>query len=264
MKVRFFADTYFILNLIMNLYLVYTAALFRRKSVHFLRWLITSLGCSAFSTSAFVVCFYLPRWVMMPAALAEIALLSFFAYMPENFACFIKDCICLGLVSIFSAGALFFLVSQMGMWLPDADINMFALLTVSTAGLFLVFRGLKFVLISQMNMLKSVQNAKVVHGGIEIEVSVLMDTGNHLTSPYTGENVSIIRTQTARRLGIGGTGGILIPYHSVGGNGMLTAYRIENLCLQDGQTKKNFLAAVSDSLCLEKDIELILNVSDIS
>lgn len=264
MEVRFFADTYFILNLIMNLYLVYTTAIFRRKRVHFCRWMLVSLGCSAFSVFAFVVCFNLPKWTMLLTALAGIALLSFFSYMPESFSVFIKDCIYIVIVSIFSAGTLFFLVSQIGMWFPDADINMFLLLTVSVAGLFFAFRGLKLVLISRINVLKSVQNAKLVHGGIEIEVSVLLDTGNHLTSPYTGENVSIIRAETAKRIGIGGMGGILIPYHSVGGNGLLSAYRIEELCLQDGQVKRNFLAAVSDSLCSEKEIEVILNVSDIS
>lgn len=52
---------------------------------------------------------------------------------------------------------------------------------------------------------------------------------------------------------------ILIPYHSIGGEGLLKAYRLDLLCLQNGETKESFLAAVSENISVDVTVQFILN-----
>jgi hypothetical protein len=49
-----------------------------------------------------------------------------------------------------------------------------------------------------------------------------------------------------------------IPFHSIGGEGVLPAYRIPALILQNGEEKKNLLAAVTSDMSKDVTIKLIL------
>ncbi len=51
---------------------------------------------------------------------------------------------------------------------------------------------------------------------------------------------------------------LMIPYHSIGGDGVLPAYRIPLLILQDGSVIRNFLAAVSPQLSEDSAVQLIM------
>lgn len=71
--------------------------------------------------------------------------------------------------------------------------------------------------------------------------SALMDSGNSLTDPYTGQPVCILEEETARKLGLSMERAVrLIPYHSIGkAHGLLRAVTISELYLRkDGQEKK--------------------------
>ena len=51
---------------------------------------------------------------------------------------------------------------------------------------------------------------------------------------------------------------LMIPYHSIGGDGVLPAYGIPLLILQDGSVIRNFLAAVSPQLSEDSAVQLIM------
>lgn len=96
--------------------------------------------------------------------------------------------------------------------------------------------------------------------GSRFPLRVLFDSGNGLVSPYTGEAVMIIAKELAEQMEIEKEQNPLwIPFHSIGGDGLLPAYRFPSLVLQNGQKKENFLAAVSDNISTDRTIQMILN-----
>jgi len=107
---------------------------------------------------------------------------------------------------------------------------------------------------------RSVVSAVLVHNGRKKNIKALYDTGNHLVSPYTGEPVAVISKELSEWAGLPGKiPPLLVPYHSIGGDGLLETYRLDALFIQDGRVVKNFLAAASNNICTDRDIQMILN-----
>ena len=80
----------------------------------------------------------------------------------------------------------------------------------------------------------------------EITVTALCDTGNMLSDPLTGRSVLVVSSEVAHKLGVGKTqlddpvgtvsnypGYRLIPYHGVGGGGLLLAKKYNNVRIGD-------------------------------
>ncbi len=133
-------------------------------------------------------------------------------------------------------------------------------LLVSVFLLYILFRFLRTSIAKQELRRESMANVTLIHNGRELVVKALFDTGNHLISPYTGEPVFIISKELSESLELKkNLKPLLIPYNSIGGRGLLEAYRLELVQFQDGSTRKNFLAAVSDNICTDKEIQMILN-----
>ena len=133
---------------------------------------------------------------------------------------------------------------------------------LSVVLIFLIFFLLRFSLIRQGQDRRSVRRAKVVHGGREVEILVLYDTGNRLVSPYTGEGVAVISNELAVELGLEQSQRpVLIPFRSIGGGGLLRAYRLEEMRMEDGACRKDFLVAVSENLGERQEIQMILNIT---
>lgn len=120
----------------------------------------------------------------------------------------------------------------------------------------------RWELISQGQERKNIRTVRVIHHGKEAEVEALYDTGNQLVSPYTGEGVVIISKSLSETVGLPcGQNPILIPYHSIGGSGLLKAYRLECIQMQGGICKRELLAAVSEELDYRQRIQMILNIT---
>ena len=53
---------------------------------------------------------------------------------------------------------------------------------------------------------------------------------------------------------------LLIPYHSIGGDGLLKAYRMEWIRIEGEGCKKEFLVAVSENMKEGQNVQMILNI----
>lgn len=255
MIVCFYADLYFILNFIMNWFLLYITAWWMYEPVHNKRWIFLSAICAIFSiiiTHLHNCGFKIPETIL---SLAELIFLIWQAYKPKNFRKFLTEFVTYIFLSAFTAGMIFMLKE---IFAQKSFSLLFLLLSVFM--LFLLFRFLR-VSITECNLKqKSIVNATLIHNGKEQEVKALYDTGNHLISPYTGEPVAVISRDLSEWAGLSKSSHpLLIPYHSIGGDGLLEAYRLDILKFKDGSIKKNFLAAVSDNICKDKEIQIILN-----
>lgn len=257
MAVCFYADLYFILNFIMNWFLLYVTAWWLHEPANGTRWAIAAALCATFS----VISTYLAGCGIKISgnfiAFTELVFLIWYAYRPKNFKKFLRGLVTYIFLSAFTAGMLF-----MSKEIFTGESRNFSLLFlfVSVFMLFLLFRFLRVSIARQDLERRSVVNATLVHNGKKQEIKALYDTGNHLVSPYTGEPVAVISKALSEWAELAkNSAPLLIPYNSIGGSGILKAYRLDILKFQDGSTKKNFLAAVSDNICTDKEIQMILN-----
>lgn len=255
MVIWFYADLYWIINFIMNLFLLYITAYIRQKQFHGVRWMIISAFFAIVSFGITYIGNCIAGESRLLVSLVEIILIVWFAYEHENFIAFFHDFAAFTASAIFTAGALLMFTS-----IINADFSIVFLL-LSIFMLFILFRFIRFSILKQNLIQKSMMCATVIHHGKKQQIKVLYDTGNHLVSPYSGEPVVIISRGLSESLGVEhGADPLLIPYHSIGGDGLLKAYRLEFLLLSDGSIRKNFLAAVSENICTEKEIQMILNI----
>ena len=256
MKICFYADLYFILSFVLNLFFIYVTAILRQKRYTPFRWVMISGMGAAISVVMVILHNSMFNGIFAVIQLAVIPVISFTF---EGIGDAVMDEITFMAISIFTAGALFLVKEQISQFYPNNGRISLGIIFLSVFILFILFRQMKWKLIKQKNDTKTIFRATVINHGQEYQIQALYDTGNRLVSPYTGEAVMLISKKLAEKLDL--TGEILIPFHSIGGDGVLSAFRIEYLKLEDGTCRRNFLAAVSDSLCADQNIQMILNAA---
>ena len=261
MKTYLYVDFYFILNFIMNLFLIMATAMLRQKRCRFIRFFILS-GMDAVCSVVFTYFLWENEILQFCTAVLRIGTFVFLSLKSESFSVWLKDAVCFLFLTFFAGG-------MIGAW-QEILIRTFHILQVpsvvcifiAAAVLFLLFFFFRWELISQGQERKNIRTVRVIHHGKEAEVEALYDTGNQLVSPYTGEGVVIISKSLSETVGLPcGQNPILIPYHSIGGSGLLKAYRLECIQMQGGICKRELLAAVSEELDYRQRIQMILNIT---
>lgn len=258
-KTYFYADFYAILNFIMNLFLIMITAMFRQKRCRFCRFLI--LAClSAVVSVCYTYLFWERAVIQMGAAILQMGLFVFLAFEWEGVRTYAGDCAVFFFLTFFTGGftgALQGFLQRIAA--PGKNSAVWIFLAVVL--LFLLFFLFRWELIRQEHFRKNIRTAKVFHGGKEARIRILYDTGNQLVSPYTGERVAVISQELAFKLDLEkGQNPLFIPYHSIGGNGLLKAYRMECIRIEGDGCKKEFLVAVSENMKEGQDVQMILNI----
>lgn len=111
---------------------------------------------------------------------------------------------------------------------------------------------------------KGILSVEIVNGNKKCMVRALYDTGNHLCDPYTGKGVHIISDQVLKKLGCEQFQAVWIPYQALGNeSGMLEAYYVEKMTVEveKGEIclEKCPLGVTKEDLFKGKEYELILN-----
>ena len=260
MAVCFYADLYWILNFIMNLFLLYITAWWLNEPASVRRWVLSSAVLAVFPVINTIASQSGVKVPQVLTAVLELALLVFWAYKPACIRQFLKQLVNFILMSALTAGMLFMLKGIFSRGGESSQKFSLLFLLVSVFLLYILFRFLRTSIAKQELRRESMVNVTLIHNGRELVVKALFDTGNHLISPYTGEPVFIISKELSESMGLKkDLKPLLIPNNSIGGRGLLEAYRLELAQFQDGSTRKNFLAAVSDNICTDKEIQMILN-----
>ena len=261
MKICFYADLYWILNFIMNIFLLNMTAYLSQSQYKMLRWCIVSSLCSAVSLFFTYYCRTIFDLKIIMLSFAEILLMIYAALKPYSFRMYVRQIFYFFEVTFITAG---FLMSIRNILFEIIIQHSHVSLLIIFAGIIIlaiVFHCLRECMLKDEMSRKSVDFAMLINRGRKYKIKVLYDTGNHLISPYTGEPVMIISKDFAVRAGLDELNPILIPYHSIGGDGLLNAYRLDFIKIGRGDIRRNFLAAVSDELCTDKDIQMILNIT---
>lgn len=274
-----YGDIFFILNFIMNLFLILITAMLRQKRCRWCRFLFAAALQAALSL-ALVYIFWGRELLLLSGALLQMAAITVGAFGYQGVRELLWDSLYFALVSFFTGGVIGALQQfcermlsggsgfsrmLMGSQGPGANLSgqpkaSIRLILAAVCLLFCLFIKLRGEILKQGQRRKNCRRATVFHGGRTWQIQVLYDTGNQLVSPYSGEPVAVISKALAKELDLEKAPPLMIPYTSVGGRGFLNAYRIDGLVLESGQRQNHFLAAVSDNIQGE-EIQMILNIT---
>ena len=271
MRIAFYWDIFWLLNFIMNLFLLGMTAIIRRKYLR--KWRLIGVSLLESGQMTAVIVWWLQQlkehngkneilfWQNgMPAGLIMLEILFAFemlqfCFWEKQFRELLKDLLYFLQVSVLTGGALLLCREWMGKEHTTGIWTLFA----GTAGIWLVFYIMERYLRQGDKRVNTMDGVIIMGNGRRYPLRVMLDTGNCLVSPYSGERVMIIGETLAQQLEITKTRPpLLIPFQSIGGDGMLTAYRIPRLSLQDGSEVRNFLAAVSPKLSEDSAVQLIM------
>lgn len=253
----------------MNLFLVWITAFIRRKEYTPFRWLIASAIVS------FLSLIYKIRLLTGNGGSAgeihiilSIMLLTAVSYtykertVKKILKNFIKDVFFLLFCSIFTAGVFLLLKGHIENMKNVSVVTAFFLTIVSFVIFYVLFIAMRNIIKNEAKKCETVLRATLIQGNTHMAINVLYDTGNNLSSPYTNEPVNIISEKTAVQTGIRDVQRpLLIPYSSIGGSGMLEAFKFEKIVFQNGEVMLNFLGALSKEIDDNDDIQMILNCS---
>lgn len=259
-----YLDVYFILNLILNLFLVGITALLRGRHISLWRMVIASIVAALWSTGVYAAHFFVGKWMML-ISMAGMLLLVGIAFPAKRLRHLGNDLLTFLLVTLVTGGAMMVMLRGWGQWMQEkeqtADVSL-KMILLSLCGLGIVFFFLAKELVGLKQNQHCTEEALLSHNGRTYSLRVLFDTGNQLVCPYTGERVAILAADFAHRIGIEqGQNPLYIPYHSIGGSGILPAYRLERLELAHHGLLEHFLVALSAELDEGKEVQMIVNIT---
>lgn len=266
-NMKVYLDIYFILNFIMNYFLMCVTGILRQKRMQPVWWGIVSGTGGVVSTMIYAwSCIQGKGFLFLD--LLGLPLMIAVAYRERSRLVWIQDTIFYGFAAIFTGGCLYAMSAGLMVWQGSLYQGHIKSRTYSIwlilSGLLLlsvVFLLLGQEILRQVQFQKNVGEARLTHHGKQMQIRILYDSGNQLVSPYTGERVAVISKDLAKQLEIETRQNpIYIPYRSIGGSGVLPAYRLERLEWQDRESMEHFLVAVSDRL-ERQEIQMILNIT---
>lgn len=273
-QIYFYWDIFLILNFIMNLFLIGMTGIIRRKYIDKKRLFLAAVVGSIQMTAGFAFSLaMLPDesssdgWLsalLFFLAVVTMLLMLQIVYCEKQIVELIRDGIGMVKVSILTGGCIWFLKEKVTfrnrIWGGCSRNTGLWLVLLGTCGVFAVLWACSKESARREQQRHVMDGTLTAMDGTEYPLRVLFDTGNQLVSPYTGEAVMVIDKKLVETMGIAQKQNPLwIPYHSIGGDGLLPAYRFAKLQLQNGQMKENFLAAASENISGDHTIQIILN-----
>lgn len=268
MTMLFYWDVYLVLNFIMNLFLIGMTALLRRKylkkgclvvaaflgssqeTLVVLLWLRYCVGKAGGMQKM-----YQPGVFLLVVALLTALEMLRITFHEKQLRELLKDIFAMLQVSLVTGGMIYVCREWICRWRSPGIWMVFA----GAAGVFLVLFVMERYLRHGEKRVNTMDGIIGLEDGRRYPLRLLLDTGNCLVSPYSGERVMIMAQSLALKLKLAEQKRpLMIPYHSIGGDGVLPAYRIPLLILQDGSVIRNFLAAVSPQLSEDSAVQLIM------
>ena len=236
MYYELYADSLFLVNFVMNLYLlilVDRSALRTATRGRLLLGAAVGGGCS-------LLPFVLPGPALLRSVLAAAAgtLGMLYAAFPvRGFRMFLKLMEKLLLYSFCMGGALLFLIRSLP-GIRSFLTGIFGILGVGGA-LFLFLGRFR----EEHGEKQSICRAELICGDLCLKVNALMDSGNSLVEPVSGEPVCIVdRSVMERLLDALPVGCRAIPYHSIGvRKGILEGKLLPELILDLGGIRRKFV-----------------------
>ncbi|MDE6566308.1 MAG: sigma-E processing peptidase SpoIIGA, partial [Lachnospiraceae bacterium] len=251
----------------MNYFLLCITGIVRQKKAQPYRWCGVAGVCGAVSTGIYMWSCMQGKEIMVLDVLVLPVMVGI-SYHSSNRLVWVQDVLACAVMAVMTGGCLYAMMSGLAVWQGPVwqghtGVQEYSLWWILSGLLLLsvVFLLIGREWLQQLSFQKTVGEATVVHRDKRISIRILYDSGNQLVSPYTGERVAVISKALAEQLEISKEQyPLYVPYHSIGGSGVLQAYRIERLEWQDRECMEDVLVAVSEQLG-QREIQMILNVT---
>lgn len=251
----------------MNLFLIWITAFIRRKDYTPFRWMFVSAVFALLSVVHKIIVLREQRSDHeVLYCVVCMMLLTIFAYKNKGFSkrkkikTFFEDAIILFFSAIFTAGGLLFVRGHINSEKEISAIKAFLLMITSVLILYALFFMMRNIIRNEAKKCETIIRATLIQGEVCININVLYDTGNSLLSPYTKEPVNIISKEIAMHTKIADIQKpLLIPYKTIGGNGLIETFRFEKIIFQNGEVMTGFLGALSEKIDDNSDVQMILN-----
>ena len=230
-----YLDVIFFINFVMNGIIFFIVSKLIKKKV---KWVRLVLGSLVASVLYCVMLITLTRYFNLFTAVGILVagLFTTFGKMPRRQ--FLLSIVYAHVVAFFIGGTaigLYHYVHTLDVVAVARQFS-FPLLIVSTLGCFMLLK-LFFMFVKKMGMSKQVYHqVKIRQGDCEVEVTALVDTGNSLKEPSSGDPVMLVEKESLLNLLM--TTNItektkVIPFKSVGGEGVLVGFVPDELIIEE-------------------------------
>ncbi|MDE6167617.1 MAG: sigma-E processing peptidase SpoIIGA [Acetatifactor sp.] len=235
MRYELYADSLFVINFVMNLYLLFLVDRSTFRTATPGRLLLGAAFGGFSSLLPFVLSApgLLKQVLGMAAGAAGMIVITFSV---KRFRTFLKLLEKLLVYSFCMGGALLFLVQTF----PGIRAALTGVCGILGAGgILCLFLGR---ICKGKGQEDSICRAVLIHGTRKAAVNALIDSGNSLTEPLSGSPVSVVDEDIFRKLwGDSVQGCRVIPYHSIGKRrGILMGYLLPELRLEVGGLERTF------------------------
>ena len=253
---RVYLDVYFILNLILNLFLMGITGLLRGKRSSISRIAVSACLAAVLSTAIYAVSFLIHRQIFLLSLLTVYGMV-WFGFRELDRRERRTDLLVL-LIVAFVTGGLLNALHAIGALVGSSPRYSIWFILLGLLGIGIAFCVLARELQGAYKRCQTTVQAVLCHEGREYVLRVLFDTGNGLVSPYTGEKVAVLSADFASGLSLDRTQNpVYIPYHSIGGSGILPVYRIDSVTFAGRTPIAHLPVAISDELGGEQEIQMI-------
>lgn len=275
MPVAVYVDILLVINFIINYLLLRVASLITGKVF---TWWRLCISAAIGALSALIIFFpYIGNIYMTLYKLGVIMLMSVIAFGFKGYLKWIIDVAVLFAVSFIFSGAmlaLYLLTPQDKLLIYNGvvyfDITAVNLLAAIVAG-YLITMLLSRIM-GAKHPKEQICTVMVVANGGVVSLRGLIDTGNSLTEPFSGLPVIVVPQRLVQRIlpedmkqpaGVAAGGHIrVIPFHSLGGGGMLMGFKpdLVKLCSDKMDiTVKDVYIGVSAEGSLNGEYDAIIN-----
>lgn len=256
----FYVDIYLILNLMMNFFLLVLTAIIRQKRGVGGRIFLLSLLFAVISTGSTYI-FWDDRLWRMGSALLEMGGMVYLVFLPDSLKSWRREMGTFLSLALFCGGGMTAFLSMGNALFAELPVSATGMLCVSVVLMGIAFWLLRGQWAAQRQNQQTLVWVEVSHREKSFPVKALVDTGNRLVSPYTGEGVWIVSRELAGKLSLSqGSHPVYIPFQSLGGSGLWEAYRLERALVEGKRVYENVLVAVSPHLGEMDEIQMILNI----
>ena len=279
MKQTIYIDVLIATNIFINYFLLLAVAKFLHSNAK--RWRLVLASVLGAAYSLVILAPPINPWLFLLIKLAMSATMISLAFVIKSVKSFLRNIACFYCMNFAFAGimlALWYFISPQGLIVKNSvvyfNVSPLLLLTATVACYF----GIKLLNRAAGRPADSCTFCRLIveAGGEKTELMAKVDTGNSLKEPFSGFPVTVAQYESVKQIlpdevkqqfcvnmGGGGcrTGLRMVPFHAVGGEGLLPAFRPEKVIVvtKDSQIELTDIYVAVCKTKVSETFEALLN-----
>ncbi len=238
---KVYLDLVFFINFLLDFLILLTVKIILKRNIKFTRILF---GSMVGALSTFFLFYNISSFTLLffKMVISILMIITTFGIKDKEY--FIKNFIYLYLVSIILGGFLYFVNIEF------SYNNIIYVLLLSPIILYLYIKQVK-----ELKVVNSfIYTVSFIYNRKRYTYSAYLDTGNKLIDPYTHKPVIIIYDKS-----IDVKNPIYIPYNTVDNTGLLKAFKVNKIIINNKEINKKVIVALSNKPFKINGVDMLLN-----